>query len=170
MILIENVFKKYLHTYYEYYGKENCCVILFKELRKNQEMQLAKILRFITGSADESVIEKIIASSMNFDDFTQNRTASEGGLKLMGASDRMIKYLNINVPYGPNDIKTKNYFVTKIYKYMNWLMVRRILQNRNNIVVKYADSFSKKTAGQHRKALLSKFPDLLMYYEELNKL
>ena len=107
-------FKKYIHTYYEYYGKENCCVISFKELKNDLEIQLAKILRFITGSADESVIEKIIASSMNSDDFTQNRTASEGGLKLMGALDRMIKYLNINVPYGPNDIKTKNYFVTKI--------------------------------------------------------
>ena len=38
------------------------------------------------------------------------------------------------------------------------------------IVKKFAEYFSKKTADQNRRALLSKFPDLHMYYENLNKL
>ena len=35
-------FKKYIQTYYEYFGKENCCVVLFEELKNSREMQLKK--------------------------------------------------------------------------------------------------------------------------------
>ena len=165
-------FKKYIQTYYEYFGKENCCVVFFDELKNNLEMQLAKILKFFTGSVDDSVIEKTIASSMNADDFTTNRTASEGGLRLMGAAHRVLKYYNINLPYGEpyKQTKSKNSLIQKIYNRITWLKVRQIFQNRNNIVVKVADFFSKKTADQNRRVLLSKFPDLHMYYEKLNKL
>ena len=165
-------FKKYIETYYEYFGKENCCVVLFEELKNNQEMQLAKILKFFTGFADYSIIEKVIASSMNADDYTTNRTASEGGMRLMGAAHRVLKYYNIDLPFGEpyKQTKSKNSLIQKIYNRINWLLVRRIFQNRNNVIVKLADLFSKKTADQNRRVLLSKFPDLHMYYEKLNKL
>ena len=166
-------FKKYIQTYYEYFGKENCCVVLFEELKNSREMQLAKILRFLTGSADDSVIEKTIASSMKASDSITNRTASEGGLRLMGAAHRVLKYFNINLPYGEpyKQTKSKNSLIQKIYNRINWdRIVLQSFQNRNNIVVKLADLFSKKTADQNRRALLSKFPDLHMYYEKLNKL
>jgi hypothetical protein len=165
-------FKKYIQTYYEYFGKENCCVVFFDELKNNLEMELAKILKFFTGFADYSIIEKVIASSTNASDFTTNRTASEGGLRLMGAAHRVLKYFNINLPYGEpyKQTKSKNSLIQKIYNRINWLSVRQIFQNRNNIVVKFADLFSKKTADQNRRVLLSKFPDLHMYYEKLNKL
>ena len=165
-------FKKYIQTYYEYFGKENCCVVLFEELKNSREMQLAKILKFFTGSADYSIIEKVIASSTNTSDFTTNRTASEGGLRLMGAAHRVLKYYNIDLPFGEpyKQTKSKNSLIQKIYNRINWLTVRRIFQNRNNIVVKFADFFSKKTADQNRRALLSKFPDLLMHYKKLNQL
>ena len=165
-------FNKFIETYYEYFGKENCCVVLFEELKNSREMQLEKILRFFTGSADDSVIEKTIASSMNADDYTTNRTASEGGLRLMGAAHRVLKYYNIDLPFGEpyKQTKSKNSFIQKIYNRINWLRVLQIFQNRNNIVVKLADLFSKKTADQNRRALLSKFPDLHMHYEKLNKL
>ena len=165
-------FKKYIQTYYEYFGKENCCVVLFEELKNSREMQLAKILKFFTGFADDSIIEKVIASTMNADDYTTNRTASEGGLRLMGAAHRVLKYFNINLPYGEpyKQTKSKKSLIQKIYNRITWLTVRRIFQNRNNIVVKFADFFSKITADQNRRVLLSKFPDLHMYYEKLNKL
>ena len=133
-------------------------------------MQLTKILRFLTGSADVRVIEKIIASSKNTSDFKTNRTASEGGLRLMGAVHRLLKYFNINLPYGEpyKKIKSENSLIQKIYNRINWFIVRRIFQNRNNIVVKLADLYSKKTADQNRRALLSKFPDLQMDYEKFN--
>ena len=103
-------FNKYIQTYHEYFGKENCCVVLFEELKNSREMQLEKILRFFTGSADDSVIEKTIASSMDADDYTTNRTASEGGLRLMGAVHRLLKYFNIDLPYGEpyKKIKSEN--------------------------------------------------------------
>ena len=147
-------------------------MVNFEELKNNLEMQLEKILRFFTGSADDSVIEKTIASSMNASDYTTNRTASEGGLRLMGAIHRFLKYFNINLHYGEpyKQTKSKNSLIQKIYNRITWLKVRQIFQNRNNIVVKLADLFSKKTAEQNRRALLSKFPDLHMYYEKLNKL
>ena len=165
-------FNKYIQTYYEDFGKENCCVVLFEELKNSREMQLEKILRFFTGSADDSVIEKTIASSMDADDYTTNRTASEGGLRLMGAIHRFLKYFNINLNYGEpyKQLKSKNYLIQKIYNRITWGTVRKNFQNRNNIVVKFADLFSKKTADQNRRALLSKFPDLHMYYEKLNQL
>ena len=127
---------------------------------------------FITGSADPGVIEKIIVSSRNTSDFIMNRTASEGGLRLMGAIHRFLKYFIINLHYGEpyKQLKSKNSLIQKIYNRITWLTVRRIFQNRNNIVVKFADFFSKKTADQNRRALLSKFPDLHMHYEKLNKL
>ena len=34
----------------------------------------------------------------------------------------------------------------------------------------FKNLFSKKTADQNRRALLSKFPDLHMHYEKLKKL
>ena len=165
-------FNKYIQTYYEYFGKGNCCVVYFEELKNNLEMQLEKILRFFTGSADDSVIEKTIASSMNADDYTTNRTASEGGLRLMGAIHRFLKYFNINLNYGEpyKQLKSKNYLIQKIYNRITWGTLRKNFQNRNNIVVKFADFFSKKTADQNRTALLSKFPDLHMHYEKINKL
>ena len=165
-------FKKYTNTYFEYFGKENCCVVSFEELKNSREMQLAKILRFFTGSADDSVIEKTIASSINADDYTTNRTASEGGLRLMGAMHRFLKYFNINLHYGEpyKQTKSKNSLIQKIYNRITWGTVRKNFQNRNNFVVKFADFFSKKTADQNRRALLSKFPDLHMYYENINKL
>ncbi len=165
-------FKKYIQTYYEYFGKENCCVVLFEELKNSREMQLAKILKFFTGSVDDSVIEKTIASSMNAPDYITNRTASEGGLRLMGAAHRVLKYYNIDLPFGEpyKQTKSKNSLIQKIYNRITWGTVRKNFQNRNNIVVKFADFFSKKTADQNRRALLSKFPDLHMHYEKLNKL
>ena len=165
-------FKKYTNAYFEYFGKENCCVVLFEELKNNREIQLGKILRFLTGSVDDSVIEKTIASSMNASDYHTNRTISEGGMRLMGGVHRLLNCFNINLPYGEpyKQIKSKNSLIQKIYNKINWLRVRIIFQNRNSILVKFADFFSKKTADQNRKALLSKFPDLHMYYEKLNKL
>ena len=165
-------FKQYIETYCEYFGKKNCCVVFFEEIKKKQEIQLSKILRFFTGFADARVIEKIIASSRNASDFKTNRTASEGGLKLMRVADRLIKFLNIKLPYYEpyKQTKSKNSLIQKIYNRITWLTVRRILQNRNNIVVKFADFFSKKTADQNRRALLSKFPDLFMHYKKLNQL
>jgi len=165
-------FKKYIQTYYEYFGKENCCVVLFEELKNSREMQLTKILRFLTGSVDDSVIEKTIASSMNASDYETNRTASEGGLRLMGAIHRLLKCFYINLPYSEpyKQTKSKFFLIQKIYNRITWLTARRIFQNRKNILVKFADFFSKKTADQNRRALLSKFPDLHMYYEKLNKL
>ena len=136
-------FNKYIQTYYECFGKENCCVVSFKKLKNNRKMQLTKILRFLTGSADVRVIEKIIASSKNTSDFKTNRTASEGGLRLMGAVHRLLKYFNINLPYGEpyKKIKSENSLIQKIYNRINWFIVRRIFQNRNNIVVKLADLY-----------------------------
>jgi len=166
-------FNKYIETYYEYFGKENCCVVLFEELKNSREMQLAKILRFLTGSVDDSVIEKTIASSMKASDSITNRTASEGGLRLMGAAHRVLKYYNIDLPFGEpyKQTKSKNSLIQKIYNRINWdRIVLQSFQNRNNIVVKLADLFSKKTAEQNRRLLLSKFPDLHMHYEKLNKL
>ena len=88
----------------------------------------------------------------------------------MGAVHRLLKYFNINLPYGEpyKKIKSENSFIQKIYNRINWFIVRRIFQNRNNVVVKLADFYSKKTADQNRRALLSKFPDLHMHYEKLN--
>ena len=163
-------FKRYIQIYFEYFGKENCCVVLFEELKNSRKMQLEKILRFFTGSADDSVIEKTIASSMNADDYTINRTASEGGLRLMGAIHRLLKYFNIDLPYGEpyKKIKSENSLIQKIYNRINWHMVRRIFQNHNNSVVKFADFYSKMTADQNRSALMSKFPDLHTHYKKLN--
>ena len=67
-------FNKYIQTYYEYFGKENCCVVLFEELKNSQEMQLEKILRFFTGSADDSVIEKTMPiSEYSFENFMTHK-------------------------------------------------------------------------------------------------
>ena len=164
-------FNKYIETYYEYFGKGNCCVIRFDELKNNLEIQLTKILRFLTGSADDSVIEKTITSSMNANDYTTNRTASEGGLRLMGATHRVLKYYNINLHYGEpyKQTNSKNSLIQKIYNRITWSTVRKNFQNRNNIVVKFADFFSKKAAEQNRRELLSKFPDLPMHYGMLNQ-
>ena len=84
---------------------------------------------------------------------------------------RVIKYLNINLPYSEpyKNIKPKNHLIQKIYNRINWLSVRQIFQNRNNVIVKLADFFSKKTADQNRKALLSKFPNLITHYGNLYK-
>ena len=90
----------------------------------------------------------------------------------MGAVHRLLKYFNIDLPYDEpyKKIKSENSLIQKIYNRINWLIVRQIFQNRNNIVVKLADLFSKKTAEQNRRALMSKFPDLHMHYKKLNQL
>ena len=76
--------------------------------------------------------------------------------------------LDINYPIV--FFKKKKHLLQKIYNRINWLTVRSILQNHDNIIVKLADYFSKNTADQNRRALLSKFPDLLMHYKKLNQL
>ncbi len=161
-------FNDYVLKYYEYFGKENCCIIHFNELKNNRVAGLSKILDFFTGSSDSIFLEKMIYSSENTDTLSMNRTASEGGLRLMRLADRIIKYLGIDLPYdGPYyKIKPKNYLIQKIFNRINWLTIRSVLQTRNNFVVKIADLLSKN--NNRRSKLLEKFPDLDTYYKVLN--
>jgi len=161
-------FNQYVRKYYEYFGKDNCCIIHFDELKNDRAAGLSKILEFFTGSSDSSIVKKMIFSSKDSDTLNTNRTASEGGLRLMRLADRIINYIGLDLPYdGPYcRVKPKNYLIEKISNRINWLTVRAYLQTRNRLVVKVADLLSKNT--NNRAELLKKFPDLDTYYKALN--
>ena len=163
-------FNQYVRKYYEYFGEENCCVVDFNELKNNRAVGLLKILKFFTGSSDSSLVKKIIYSSENSDTLIMNRTASYGGLKLMRLADRIIKFLNIELPYGEPyyKLKSKDSILQKIFNRINWLTIRAVFQNRKNYMVRIADLFSKNYSEKNRLELLAKFPDLANSYKVLN--
>ena len=155
-------FDNYVQKYYEYFGEENCCVIHFNELKNNRAIGLSKILKFFTGSSDSSLVKKMIYSSENSDTLSMNRTASHGGLNLMRLADRIIKFFNIELPYGEPyyKLKSKDSILQKIFNRINWLTIRAAFQSRNFFIVKIADLFSKNSNYKNRIELLAKFPDL----------
>ena len=163
-------FDNYVQKYYEYFGEENCCVIHFNELKNNRAIGLSKILKFFTGSSDSSLVKKMIYSSENSDTLSMNRTASHGGLNLMRLADRIIKFLNIELPYGEPyyKLKSKDSILQKIFNRINWLTIRAVFQNRKNYMVRIADLFSKNYSEKNRLELLAKFPDLANSYKVLD--
>ena len=80
----------------------------------------------------------------------------------MRLADRIIKFLNIELPYGEPyyKLKSKDSILQKIFNRINWLTIRAAFQSRNFFIVKIADLFSKNSNYKNRIELLAKFPDL----------
>ena len=177
----------FIKMYFDIFGPKNCLVIFAENLQSNEkkENEIYKLINFIKPNRDEAKLLSqdfhIYSSEKKIPSLSRNQSITDETIKFIFYLEKFFSLLKINIPYSWDNIpkKRKSVFF-KIFKYflpfryLTWLKIREILQNKNHLIVKLIKIFFKKNNSSlennlKKDEINKKFNNLEVFYNDSNK-
>jgi len=177
----------FIKIYFDIFGPENCLIIFAENLQsaEKEEDEIYKLINFIKPNKDEAKLLSqdfyVYSNEKKISSLRKNQSITDETIKFIFYLEKFFFLLKINIPYSWDNIPTKKksvffklfrYFLP--FRYLTWLKIREILQNKNHLIVKLIKIFFKKRNSNLedslKKDIISKkFNNLEVFYNDSNK-
>jgi len=177
----------FIKIYFDIFGPENCLIIFAENLQsaEKEEDEIYKLINFIKPNKDEAKLLSqdfyVYSNEKKISSLRKNQSITDETIKFIFYLEKFFFLLKINIPYSWDNIPTKKksvffklfrYFLP--FRYLTWLKIREILQNKNHLIVKLIKIFFKKKNSNLedslKKDIISKkFNNLEVFYNDSNK-